>query len=152
MRYMCSRVITGQQEQMPTCLSPWMEPEETLVEDYYTNVSTTGSSLKEDRFVTVCFIDQSINRCFGKQWRPRWNAAEGCISSGSALIAKIKTIFKYRNTSFDRNFDQQPLKIQNGLCHTYCIKIYEIIHHWSEWKELNDIGSQGPAPEIIFGS
>ena len=29
------------------------------------------------------------------------------------LLLKMKTIFKDRNTSFYRNFDQQPLKIQN---------------------------------------
>ena len=32
-----------------------------------------------------------VKEYFGKQWRPRWNAAYCCISSGSALFAKIKT-------------------------------------------------------------
>ena len=30
----------------------------------------------------------------------------------SALFAEIKTIFRDRNTSFNKNFDWQPLKIQ----------------------------------------
>ena len=33
-----------------------------------------------------------------------------------------------RNTSFCRKFDWQPLKIQKGQFHTYCINIYWIIH------------------------
>ena len=31
------------------------------------------------------------------------------------------------NALFDRTFDQQSLKIQNGLFHAYCINIYGII-------------------------
>ena len=50
------------------------------------------------------------------------------ISSRSALVAKIKLIFRDRNTSFYGYFDQQPLKIHNGLFHFYCISMYEIIH------------------------
>ena len=30
-----------------------------------------------------------VNRYFGKQWRPIWNATQGSISSGSALFSKI---------------------------------------------------------------
>ena len=74
----------------------------------------------------LCIFETSVlvNRHFGKQWRPRWNAA----SSGSALFAKIKTIFRDINASFHRNFNQQSLKIQNGHFHTYSFNIYGIIH------------------------
>ena len=39
------------------------------------------------------------NRYFGKNCGSRWNAAWCCISSGSALFAKIKTTFRDGNTS-----------------------------------------------------
>ena len=35
--------------------------------------------------------------------------------SGSALFANIETIFRGRNTPFYRNYDRQPLKIQNWI-------------------------------------
>ena len=42
--------------------------------------------------LTLCILETSkpLNGFFGKQWRPRWNAAYCCILLGSALIAKIK--------------------------------------------------------------
>ena len=40
--------------------------------------------------------------------------------------------------SFYRNFDQQPLKIQEGQFHTYCINLYVVCDYPSEWKGLND--------------
>ena len=49
---------------------------------------------------------------FGKQWKSRWNAEYVGISSGSALFAKIGTIFRDRNTSFYRIFNWLPFKIQ----------------------------------------
>ena len=39
-----------------------------------------------------------------------------------------KKIFRDKNTSYYNNFDRQPLKIQNGQFHTYCITMYGIIH------------------------
>ena len=45
------------------------------------------------------FVDQKLlNGYYGKQWRPRWNAASCGISSGSALFTKTKSIFRERNT------------------------------------------------------
>ena len=49
-----------------------------------------------------------------------------CISSGSALFAKIKTIFRDRNTSIE------PLKIDNGLSHPYYINMYWKIHKYNK--------------------
>ena len=40
----------------------------------------------------------------------------------------FRTILSDTNTSFYRNFGRQPLKMQNGLLHTYCINMYGIIH------------------------
>ena len=47
----------------------------------------------------------------------------------SALFANIKTIFRDGTTSFYRNFEWWPLKIQNGQFHTYWINMYRVIHH-----------------------
>ena len=47
----------------------------------------------------VCLYWKSLNGYFDKQWRPGWKAAWCCISSGYSLFAKIKTIFRYKNTS-----------------------------------------------------
>ena len=73
-------------------------------------------------------------------WRSQWrfalficdtgsleNSKElyGGISSGSALYAKLKTLFNDRNAYYyQNNSDGRPLKIQNGQVHTYCISIF----------------------------
>ena len=41
-----------------------------------------------------------LNKCFCKQWIPRWNAALCCISSESTLFVKIKTIFRQKDAIF----------------------------------------------------
>ena len=40
------------------------------------------------------------------------------------MFAKIKTIFRDRNMSFYRNIDREPIKIQNGQFHYYCVNMY----------------------------
>ena len=40
-------------------------------------------------YILTLLILHMVNGYFGKQWRPRWNAAWCSISSGSALFAKI---------------------------------------------------------------
>ena len=50
-----------------------------------------------------------INQYFNKQWRSRWKATQSGISSGSALFAKIKTIFRNINILKFRNFHLWPL-------------------------------------------
>ena len=64
---------------------------------------------------------------------------KAAFSSGAALFAKIKTIFKDINdkyTIFFRNLYQQPLKLQNGQFKTYryLICIYRIIHQNGKGK------------------
>ena len=57
------------------------------------------------------YLGKPYNRYFCKQWRPRWNAALCCISSGSALFAEVKTIFRDRNTSkFGNSLSCDPLR------------------------------------------
>ena len=56
-----------------------------------------------------------MNRYFGIQRKSRCG-----ISSRSALLANIKTIFSKRNASFYRTFDQQPLKILIGQYQYIC--------------------------------
>ena len=64
-----------------------------------------------------------------------WQTVKTQISSGSALFAKIKTIFRDRNTSFCRNFDQQPLKIQSGLNSDFILLFYSQIQDASQSKK-----------------
>ena len=56
------------------------------------------------------------------------DAALGSISYGSALFAKINTIFNDKNVSQFNNIDMWPLKTQNGLSHSYCINMFGKIH------------------------
>ena len=61
-------------------------------------------------------------------WYKLFAFANG-ISSGSALFAKIKTIFRDRNISFYLNFALQPLNVQNEQkIQIYCIIMYGNIH------------------------
>ena len=50
------------------------------------------------------------------------------ISSWFSLFAKINRSSGTEIHHFIENFDQQPLRIQNGQFHTYCINMYGIIH------------------------
>ena len=61
----------------------------------------------------------------------KFNNATWGISSG---FAKKKTNFRNRNTSFYRNFDRQPLKIQNGQLHTWRY-VWDNPTEWS-WRRL----------------
>ena len=53
---------------------------------------------------------------------------QGMIRVCLHCLTKIKQSMDIKNTSFHWNFDWQPLKIQNGLFHAYCINMYEKIH------------------------
>ena len=46
----------------------------------------------------------------------------------SSRVEPVRIFRERKNTSFYRNVDRQPLKIQNGLFHTFCIYMYGIIH------------------------
>ena len=59
--------------------------------------------------LTLCILE-TPEQVFGKQCRPRWKC---CISSGSALLAKIKTAFVDRNTYLE-NIACDPLKCTMG--------------------------------------
>ena len=74
------------------------------------------------------YTGNPLNRYFGKQLRPRWNAALCCISSGSTRFAKIKTTFWDKNTSLFRKVYLWPLKEHNGQSYANSINMYRKIH------------------------
>ena len=46
----------------------------------------------------------------------------------TVLFAEIKQSSGTKNTSFCGNFNPQPLKIQFGQFHSYCINMYGIVY------------------------
>ena len=60
-----------------------------------------------------------LNGYFGKQWSLRRNAARWGISSGYALFAKTKSIFRERY--FGGNYKLWPLDKYNGPSQVHCI-------------------------------
>ena len=65
-----------------------------------------------------------LNKFFDKQWRPRWNATWCCISSGSALHVKAKSILRERYTIFFWNYMYNIWPpIYNGPSWFYCIHV-----------------------------
>ena len=64
-----------------------------------------------------------VNPAFNPFYSRNCDQMKCYLTAGFALFAKIKTIFMDRNTALYRNAVQQPLKIQSGHFHTYCISI-----------------------------
>ena len=66
--------------------------------------------------------------------------SECCISSGSALLTKIKTAFREINPSLETS-TYDPLKYKNGQSHTYCINMYGKIYQNTKGKYDHKINS-----------
>ena len=84
--------------------------------------------------VLCILIDSSIlalciweipKRILLQQWRPRWNAACCCISSGSTLFVNVKKIFRQKHLKL---YYLTPLDMYNWLSQIYCIKPEGRIH------------------------
>ena len=65
-----------------------------------------------------------------KEWRPRWNAAKYCISSGTTLFVKVKKIFRQIKTcQKEKNISIQRVKDQYMKINTLkYISVYDEVH------------------------
>ena len=89
--------------------------------------------------ITSSAYNPPLNDQFCKQWRPRWNAAKCCISSGSTLFEKVKKIFRQKNTIFFKKINLRPLEhvdMYNGLSQTRRKNplVYKGLNDWLHWE------------------
>ena len=97
---------------------PWLNYYHPACEMQYTSALISVNMVTSCPLLTLFILDTR------KQvlWQTVKTQMKGGTSSGSAVFAKIKTIFRVRNTSFYWNFDLQPFKIQK-----WSIPLYRII-------------------------